>query len=80
MVRARVSDLDLGREAPAADSARPRPEPAPDIEILRRMSRVRRTVEQVLWESGTVPGPEDVDRLTEAVLDRIGGTRTAAGS
>lgn len=73
MVRARVADLGLSPPPPTHTVAPPAPaDPPSDIASLRRASRVRQTVQQVLWESGAVPDGDDVDRLTQAVLERIG--------
>lgn len=73
-----------GEEAPAAAGpARPaaaaggppRPVGGPDAGDLRRLrleSRVRRVVEQALWERGVPPAAGEVDRLSAAVLERLG--------
>jgi malate dehydrogenase len=79
MVRARVADLGLSSPLPAA-AAPPAPAAATSgIDALRRMSRVRKTVKQILWESGTVPDAAEVDRVTDAVLERMGEPPAASG-
>lgn len=76
-VRSRVSDLDggpVGRAAPAGRPEFRHSEPVPELASLRLRSRVRRAVEQVLWEQGEPPSPEDLERLMSAVIDRIGAS------
>lgn len=89
-VRSRVAELEaVGRPpepGPAAPPAAPDGRPAPavrgpaaeapaELRRLRLESRVRRAVAQVLWERGQPPDPVELDRLTAAVLQRVGEAR-----
>lgn len=59
----------------AAGGGLPRPVGGADAGDLRRLrleSRVRRIVEQALWERGVPPAAGEVDRLSAAVLERLG--------
>lgn len=77
MVRERVADLGLSSPAsngqgPATADASSAPAELTGVEELRRRSKVRRAVEQTLWQEGHVPAADEVERLTDAVLERIG--------
>jgi len=74
-VRARVGDLDASLEPAPAARPEPRVSRSPVeryLEDLRIRSRVRRAAEQVLWERGEPPRPEELEALAGAVLERLG--------
>jgi malate dehydrogenase len=84
-VRARVADLAGPERSAAASELSPAPPPSAtangrrnggretDLVALRQASRVRRAVEQVLWERGTPPQQAEVERFTGVVMARLKG-------
>lgn len=80
-VRARVSALDEGARS-ATTTGPPGPtegSEGEDLEDLRRSSRVRRAAARVLWERGEPPTPDEIERVAQAVLERLAGGSVAEG-